>query len=380
MFLERLVVSHSGKVIRDIPFKKGLNLIVDETRDAKNTTGNNVGKSTMIRVIDYCLGGKLDRIYIDKESKSANEKVKEFLEDSSTEITLELAAVNAKHIITRKFGEKPVLDGDELSASEFEEKLGYLLFRLKSNKPSLRQLLGKFIRLETYQLDNIYKFLFPMAGSKETYESIYLHLFGFLDHDLLKRKDNINRLIKKANARRLALSTFKKGAIRQMVRAFDKDIKELEVKLENFQISDSFKNDATALEGIRDDISDLSIELSNLSTRISLSEQTLASLSESKSNIDIDAIEEMYNQATAFLGSVKKSFEETVTFHNSMVDNKISFVQKSIDTLNAKKIKVAEQLESISEKESEYLKKMSKKGALEDLQNFNTQLMMDPIV
>jgi uncharacterized protein YydD (DUF2326 family) len=51
MFLKSLLISTPTKVIREIPFHKGLNLIVDETPSCETLTGNNVGKTTVLRLL-----------------------------------------------------------------------------------------------------------------------------------------------------------------------------------------------------------------------------------------------------------------------------------------------------------------------------------------
>ena len=53
MFLKSLVISNNHKVIREILFRKGINLIVDETPSGvEKMTGNNVGKTTVLKLID----------------------------------------------------------------------------------------------------------------------------------------------------------------------------------------------------------------------------------------------------------------------------------------------------------------------------------------
>ena len=47
-----------GRVIRNVSFLMGLNFIIDETTtDSKKESGNNVGKTTVLRLIDFCLDG-----------------------------------------------------------------------------------------------------------------------------------------------------------------------------------------------------------------------------------------------------------------------------------------------------------------------------------
>ncbi|WP_434343509.1 hypothetical protein V2P32_04650 [Mycoplasma sp. 06067-C1-B144P-99-0482-3] len=70
MFIKQLKISTPTKLIRELNFTKGVNLIVDNTplKDDK-TTGNNVGKTTILKLINYCLGGKAEQIYKDQENR-----------------------------------------------------------------------------------------------------------------------------------------------------------------------------------------------------------------------------------------------------------------------------------------------------------------------
>ena len=62
MIIKKLIVRKtkpSEDIIREVVFnKKGLNLIVDNTPENAIESGNSVGKSTAIKIIDLCLGAK----------------------------------------------------------------------------------------------------------------------------------------------------------------------------------------------------------------------------------------------------------------------------------------------------------------------------------
>ena len=89
MFLKSLIISTTTKVIREISFHKGINLIVDESEE--QITGNNVGKTTVLRLIDFCLGGDAKDIYIDPENKKTEYLlVKDYLIKNKIIITLTL--------------------------------------------------------------------------------------------------------------------------------------------------------------------------------------------------------------------------------------------------------------------------------------------------
>ena len=70
MFLKSLTISSGLDIIREINFRLGINLIVDETPNTQGKeTGNNVGKTTVLMLIDFCLGANINHIYTDPENK-----------------------------------------------------------------------------------------------------------------------------------------------------------------------------------------------------------------------------------------------------------------------------------------------------------------------
>jgi uncharacterized protein YydD (DUF2326 family) len=82
MFIKRLAVSSVDGMLRDIEFGPGLNLIVDDTPESAQSTatGNNVGKTTVLRLIDYCLGAEAKPIYADPENpRNVYQLVKDYL-------------------------------------------------------------------------------------------------------------------------------------------------------------------------------------------------------------------------------------------------------------------------------------------------------------
>ena len=71
----------SEEIIRKIVFnEKGLSLIIDDTPENMHESGNSVGKSTAIKIIDLCLGAKSIReLYYDSDTRSENVEIKTFL-------------------------------------------------------------------------------------------------------------------------------------------------------------------------------------------------------------------------------------------------------------------------------------------------------------
>ena len=93
MFIKRLIIFNTTTVFRDIQFTSGLNLIIDDTPiEDTRITGNNVGKTTVLKLIDFCLGAQGNIIYSDTENKKEiYDIVKDFLINEKVEIKLVLA-------------------------------------------------------------------------------------------------------------------------------------------------------------------------------------------------------------------------------------------------------------------------------------------------
>ena len=127
MFIDSLVISDKTTTIRELNFRQGLNLIIDDTpsSDDRTMTGNNVGKTTILKLINFCLGGEGKDIYTDEENKGKRyEEIKAFLEENEVLITLTLVSSSKdansrkKVVIERNFlnGKKNIrrIDGKQI--------------------------------------------------------------------------------------------------------------------------------------------------------------------------------------------------------------------------------------------------------------------------
>lgn len=129
MQIKRLIVRktlNSSEVIRNIKFQNGLNLILDETVNASKKTGNSVGKSTAVKIIDLCLGAKSPSyLYKDPETKAENNLIKMFLETNRVEAELILGDKNNTTSIVRPLylRGKRFINDDPYDKTGFEQEL-----------------------------------------------------------------------------------------------------------------------------------------------------------------------------------------------------------------------------------------------------------------
>lgn len=345
MFLKGLKIEHDNEVIRNIPFRKGVNLIVDEThKEDLKTSGNNVGKTTVLRLIDYCLGGNGKNIYQDPEFKNKkNTEIEGFLKQNNIVITLtlkrDLDDEESLEIITRRnflqYGNKiQEIDGEKYTNDEYPRKLKELIFHSKKDKPTFRQIISKNIRDEKNRLVNTVKVLHATTTHQE-YEALYLFWFG-IDLDDSERKQ-------KLISRRKLESTLQKklkaegtlSSIYQSLIVINRSIESLNEKKDSFNLNENYENDIARFNQVKSELSRSSTRLSRLELRRELIVESSQELDSEISNMDTDKIKALYAEAKVLIPDLQKTFEETLSFHNSMVQEKKRFITEELPELDA---------------------------------------------
>lgn len=161
-----IITRGNGVIIRDIRFHSGLNLIVDETPLVSGKdTGNNVGKTTVLKLVNFCLGAKAKGIYSDYENKKNEYKlVKDFLIDNKVHVSLVLKDDLLQEESREVFIERNFLarkdkiqriDGNVKTDVEFEKTLTDLLFPGHyPKKPTFRQIIAHNIRYKDLSIND----------------------------------------------------------------------------------------------------------------------------------------------------------------------------------------------------------------------------------
>lgn len=81
MFIKsvRLRNSMTGRVMREVVFHRGANLIADTFESDRH---NKVGKTTFLKLVDVLLGANgRDRLYKDDETNSVSEELRDIIVD-----------------------------------------------------------------------------------------------------------------------------------------------------------------------------------------------------------------------------------------------------------------------------------------------------------
>lgn len=363
MFLKNLILENKLGLIREIEFHKGLNLIVDETVEKdKKTTGNNVGKTTVLRLVDFCLGSNGKNIYQDSEFKEQeNNTIKNFLIDTEVVVTLTLVddwdfpseSITIKKNFLKYNKRIQEINGKTIiNEKDFDLKLKELIFDTNVEKPTFKQIVSKNIRDEKNKLTNIVKVLNPYTKIEE-YEALFLFWLG-INTDT----HNLKELLGKEKTREESFQKRLKkegelSLIEQQLELVNSKILELQQIKANFNFNEKFEAQLEELNLLKLKLSKLSTELSRLNMRRELILESKVELESERTNIDVNQIKLLYSKASKLIPNLQASFEETVRFHNDLLDEKIKYIEVELPSLTEKLKLISKDISSFRRREKE---------------------------
>lgn len=379
MFIKRLIISSPTEIIRDIEFSSGLNLIIDDTPlDDSKATGNNVGKTTVLKLIDFCLGAKANIIYTDTENKKdVYDVVKDFLVNEEIKITLILTEnfndpeakqleiqrnflTNGKSL--RKINGKVVLD------KEFENELERCIIPEKeAEKPTFRQIISHNIRYKDESINKTLKTLNKFTTDVE-YETLYLYLLGCNFNEGAKKQALIAQINQEETFRERLEKKQTKTTYEITLALVDDEIDALNIKKASFNLNETLEQDLELLNVTKYKINKISSQISKLEIRKNLIEESMLELEQSISRIDLQQLRLLYSEVTTNISSIEKTFEDLVAYHNNMVIEKVKYISQNLPELSHKLQSSHEELVALLKEEKELTDKIAKGDSFEELE------------
>lgn len=385
MFIKKLVISSPSEIIREIDFCTGLNLIIDDTpvEDTKST-GNNVGKTTVLKLVDFCLGAKGNIIYTDTENKKETyDIVKNFLIDEEIEIKLILTEnlndSNAKQLeIQRNFLQRKrairKINGKAVLDKDFEDELEKNIMPDKDvEKPTFRQIISHNIRYKDDSINNTLKTLDKFTSDVE-YETLYLYLLGCTFNEGAKKQALVTKISQEKTFRERLEKKQTKTTYEIALDLVDDEIAALNEKKASFNLNETLEKDLEELNIVKYNINKTSALISKLEIRKNLIEESRKDLEQSISHIDLQQLRLIYEEVTENISGIQKTFEDLVAFHNNMVIEKVKYISQDLPELMSKLKDSQEELSLLLKQEKELTDKVAKGDSFEELEKIIFEL------
>lgn len=387
MYLKKLTITKdNGDVIRQIKFFKGLNLIVGISN--KDGTSNSLGKTTLIRCLNYCFGGKIEEFYTDNENKKIeNTAVKDFLISNQLKFELTLGynletasisdikisrqiTINSK---TSKIDSIDCINGETYSHESFNETLKQKLFSLKEPKPTFRQLIPKFVRNKDYEVRNILKYLHASTSILD-YSTIWLFLFGFENIKKINTNLSLNNELKKISENYKALKTIVPNGLQQKIDLLEVELSQKKELRDSFQIENRYAQDEDELAVLQSNIYSIEESITKLTLDKDVLVERLNTLIKDEFKYDAKNVKHIYEEANLLNIDVQRKFEDTINFHNGMLKNEENYLLKRIAKTDEKLNDLFPIRLSAIESYNSVLSKLGQQGSLAEYTKLNESI------
>lgn len=361
-----------------VEFHSGINVIIGKYSNP--TSGkeiNGIGKSSLIRLLDYAFLGN-------EVKKSFDVKLNELKFLKGHDFILEFEINGKRSFIRRYFDEpKTVLFGySENTLSKYSEEdlrvvLGNLFFKITDNVildvTFFRNLMRFFIKddLNHHGRKDPTKFMHTL--SRKSYSNSYnLYLMGLPNKelflydrysvDLKKQRDIKNELVLKLEQDTGKSVDEYQGELVKI----ETQITEYEKSIKTFEFYESYKEIEKRLIYLSRNISDLLFEKNTLQRKLKQYQESY----EIKIEVDVEKIKNLYSELNQELGTfVKKTLQDIIDFRNQIAENRQKFLLKGEYEINHQIEVISEKISNFENERSRLFKLLDEQQALDSLKN-----------
>lgn len=384
-----LSIESSLPTFKPVKFQEGLNVLLSDTvpEATEGQTRNSAGKTSLIEVIHFLLGSKCDKTSLFRSPALFEHMF--FGEFQFANVKFRVGRTGSDP--SKVYAFEGLQDFDELplrtdrkserlfiSNENWKTFLGHIIFGLpadpngtlyaESFTPTFRSMISYFARR-----DNSEGFIGPerQAESQQRWDwQVNLsYLFGLdwrIPYELQKvrnRENALEELKKAAKGDALGFVIGTVPELRSKLTVAESKAKERREHLDNFRVLDSYNELSARAARAKTQMQQLSRETVSLRETLNHLEEALVS----ETPPDPNLIEQMYASAGIELpGVALKRLDEVKQFHESIIRNRFSHLQKQIIETQAKISENANKVGILDEERQELLQILKDSGALED--------------
>lgn len=373
-----------------IRFNAGLNVVIAEIRLPENKAKDthNLGKSTLGRVVDFCLLMKRDPNFFLFKHQARFQQFVFFLEvellDGSF-VTIRRGVAEATKISVKRhahrdqdFVDVPAGAWDHHVAFEKAKELLDGLFDLRDISPwSFRNLLGYVLRTQDDYRD-VFQ-LRKFAGAHSEWKPFLAHLLGFNSATLVahyNKEAALEQLKGDEGAlqRELGGSIADISKVEGLLLLKENEAEKKQRLLDAFDLREGDKDRTELLvEGLNANIAQLNSERYSLNQN---RKKITAALEDDEILFDPKAARKLFDEAgVLFPDQLKRDFEQLIAFNRAITDERSAYLIEELAELDGEVKRISTRLAELGKVRSETLSFLSATDVFEKYKQMTAELV-----
>lgn len=382
--------SDTGLLYNDIEFRPGINIVLGKYARNKQESGiNGIGKSSLVRLIDYAL-------LSDGAERLFSQEKYNFLREEDHSITLKLKLGKDSHYIRRTFGKKRSIIGFGTNPNHLVEYELRELRLLLLNK--MFPIVDEAVRYEGDRFRTLFNFFikddldqrlrkdpldfFPYQVSIQEKYAYNFFLLGLPNSAQFQYGSYIKRYRETAAhakelKERIQVSTGKKIEEFKSERVvLEQRVSLLEKNLRDYRFLERYKNIERELSAINDQINERLKNFHSLSRKL----KRLRVLSINNNDIDLSDVSAMYDElSSTFASLVTKKLEDIITFKKSLIENRVRYNLEREHQIDASIREVEGNIITLENHRAQLLRQLDEKGELDSITNTYEELVSEKL-
>ncbi len=382
----RLNKIYSNKNFKNIEFNEQFNSVIAFIESDKRKDTHNLGKTSLLRVIDFLLLSKINKkkdklfrnslfvgqeFYGEFELNNGKFLLVKRSVDLATKVSFKLLDNKLDDFITS-------IDWDikDISFEKAKEKLNeYLGFNVLEQW-NYRKSVTYFLRSQQDYLD-VFK-LNKFKGKHKDWKPFVFELLGF-NGDLIKEKLEIEEAIEELKKKLQVLKneaqvdTTEKDRLEGLLEIKQNELDDIEKLIDAFNFySEDLKTNKIIVEHLDNKLQALNSDRYRISFEVNKIKKTL---SNTINNIDINEINLLFNELnTYFPSELKKKYDDLINFQKAITNERKKYLSENLEELSSELAIVNKKIEDAENKKSNLLEILTQKDSYQKFKKYQKTL------
>lgn len=370
-----------------VEFHPGINIILGKYSDGERSV-NGIGKSTLIRLIDFAL--------LSSSKDWAGSKTN-FLRDQNHSVSLEFQVNKVDYKITRLFRTpdevyfgKNNSDIMNYTVSEAKSIIGNLFFE-NANYPNgyynnswFRNLIKFFIKddLKNYKQHSPINFVDYQLATKTIQLAYNFYLLGLpnknlSDLDLVQQDIRVKKNVRTEIKKQIEFESGKDiSSLRTEIARLNERITRIQSNLQEFRFLENYKDVEIKLEEISKEVTQKLLKYHSYN-------KTLEKYQESYSfnlEVNINDIQSLYKEVNNELASfVKKTLQDVVDFRSQIANNRKKFLADREKDLKDAIEELTNEIKNLENRRTQLFGLIQEEGAFDSIKNAYESLISEKV-